>query len=217
MVALLIALTVTLVATRLLGRMSAAEETRADHEAFELSHEGEAFGHALLKIHQAALIPAYVRRDTHGPLHDRLVRAGLTPDWEPIVKGHKMRRLQLTVAMALVVMVAGVLVPASSIDQWDGESGSHAAIAFGWREEVVLGYTGYLAADAGDFERAVVYLEEATERGYLGSLADLTWALASLGRCTEAREAHFEMLASDLPFDDQALAGRWVAFCYQAG
>jgi len=208
-------LLITLIVRRQLTRMTAAEETRADHEAAELSHESTAFGTALLKMHQAALIPAFVRRDPHGPLHDRLVRAGVTPDWEPIVKAPRMRRLQLAVVASMLLLIAASLVPAFTFDRWDGERGSHVAVAFGWQTEQVLGHTGYLTAYDGDYTIATVYLQEAVNRGDASALSDLAWALAASGDCVAAREAHFELVQRGGDAEDLDWAGSWVSFCYQ--
>ncbi|MCP3977000.1 MAG: M48 family metalloprotease [bacterium] len=195
--------------------MSAAEEGRADHEAAELAHESHVFGEALLKMHQAALIPAFLKRDPHGPLHERLVHAGVTPDFEPITSGPRMRPLLAGLALGMVLLFSVVVVPLFAMDFWDGDRGSHIAIAFGWRTDQVLGYNGYLAADEGDFETATLYLEEAVARGDEHSLANLAWALGAVGRCREAREVHFDMLNRGADRDEAAAAGRWVAYCYE--
>ncbi len=207
-------LAATLAFRLLLSRMEADEETRADHTAVELSHESSALGTALLKMHQAALIPAFVKRDPHGPLHERLTRAGVTPDFAPIEKAPKHRSLTAALTLSLVLVVAVAAVPWYLIDIWDSGNGSHAAIAFGWRTNDVLRWTGYNAAERGDFERSIPYLEESATRGDYGALVDLPWVYSALGRCDEARAALSDLQASpDAAVSDLQLAAAWVAYC----
>lgn len=68
----------------ILPRVSRKMEKRADRQA--LAHEADkgSYALALLKIHEDNLIPAVTRQQgsTHPHLYDRLVDAGLTPDFE---------------------------------------------------------------------------------------------------------------------------------------
>jgi Zn-dependent protease with chaperone function len=65
-----------------LGRGARRMEERADHAAHE--YEPAAFARALEKIHQHNLVPAVLfgRGSTHPHLYDRMLAAGIQPDYE---------------------------------------------------------------------------------------------------------------------------------------
>jgi Zn-dependent protease with chaperone function len=202
------------IGTRLYLRgMDAAEEGRADEEAIELSHHSEALGSGLLKMHEAALIPAYVRRAPHGPLHDRLVQSGITPDFAPIVSSPRMRRLTASMVLALVVALAAVVAPWFAFDIWDGDTGSDMAVAFGWRAEEVLWWQGLLATQDAEYATAAVYMEEGAALGSLDAVRDLPWVLASAGRCEEVPAARDALVDAAGESYDIELANEWVRFC----
>ncbi len=197
----------------LLMRVSKAEEARADSEAVERAHGSRSLGTALLKIHKAALVPAFTRRDPHGPLHERLERAGVALDFEPVRAPLRTRRLAVAGTLALVLIVGATFSISAIIDPRDGAAGSHVALAFGWNEEEVLWHTGYLATEDGDFERALPYLEEAALRGQVDALAVLPWVLGVAGRCDDVAAARDALVAAGGQDSSIDLADLWVDLC----
>jgi Zn-dependent protease with chaperone function len=212
LVLLLTLIAASLLISQLLARMQKTEEARADAQVVERSHESTAFGIALLKIYQVGLVPAAIKREPHGPLYDRLVRAGLEPDFGPEVPNPKRLRLILAMAIALSALVLA-LVGLFSVDRYDGETGSHIAIALGWDAPNVLGWIGYLRASDGDFPTASIYLEEAVAGGDDLALVDLAWSYAASGRCDEAEELLPEIAAAGLGPTEVEFASFIVGDC----
>lgn len=67
---------------RLLARVSRKFEHEADSEAKSGEHEDGVYARALEKIHEANLIPAVIPANaTHPSLYDRMIAAGVTPDF----------------------------------------------------------------------------------------------------------------------------------------
>jgi Zn-dependent protease with chaperone function len=193
--------------------MDAAEEGRADEEAIELSHRSESLGSGLLKMHESALIPAYVRRAPHGPLHDRLVLSGLTPDFSPITTSPSMRRLKAAMVLALTVTVAAVFAPWFAVDIWDGETGSDVAVAFGWRADEVLWWQSVLSAEVLDYPAAAAYMVESAAMGSPEAVRDLPWALWAADRCGEVPAARQALVDAGGDQFDIDQADSWLEMC----
>ena len=193
--------------------MDAAEEGRADEEAIELSHRSEALGSGLLKMQSAALNPEYVRRAPHGPLHDRIVQSGITPDFEPITTGPSRRRLTMTKVFALIATGAVVVTPWFVFDIWDGDTGSDAAVAFGWRADEVLWWQGLQATEDLDYEVAAAFMVESAALGSADAIRDLPWVLGAADRCSEVPAARDALVAAGAEQYDIALAEVWVEYC----
>lgn len=67
---------------RVLARVSRGFETEADHEAKSGENDDGVYARALEKIHEANLIPAVLPPNTtHPSLYDRMIAAGVTPDF----------------------------------------------------------------------------------------------------------------------------------------
>ena len=212
-IAVVLALLLVVAIARFVRRVSAVEETRADHVAVDSSHESHPLGTGLLKAHKAALIPSIVKGDTHGPLHERLMRAGIEPDFEPVEPKPRLGSLLVAVAFffgLLVVVLIGVEI---ATDRWDGGTGTHVALALGWNEAEVLWYVGEVAAWDGDYDKAVLYLREAAAQEEYGALASLPWALGSAGRCGEVPGAYDDLVATDPTAEDLANAELWLEHC----
>lgn len=79
----LLALAACFVWLRLALRLSRSEEHRADAAAALASGSGAVSARALEKLHEAAFIPANLRASgmTHPALYDRMLAAGVTPDY----------------------------------------------------------------------------------------------------------------------------------------
>lgn len=195
-------------------KVFAAEELRADINANQQSHQSTVFGESLLKMHQIGLIPAYVKRDPHGHLYDRLRLAGVTPDFERLERGPRRFSIILAFALAATLILATSIIPAFAVDIYDGKTGSNVALAFGWSVPSVLSYNGYLKALDGDFESATIYLEEAARLGDESALVELAWVYGASGNCDEATAVWERLAESDVGPDDVAFARFWVEDCH---
>jgi Zn-dependent protease with chaperone function len=109
-----LALGSTLIAHLLVRRMVLAMEVRAD--AAGKSHEGEAgtYARALERLYQINLMPAVTRhrRPTHPHLYDRLLTAGITPDY-PRPKPPSRWRSLLAIGFLIVASVFCALMTAA--------------------------------------------------------------------------------------------------------
>lgn len=204
----------TVVLSVFLKRMQTSEESRADVEALEASHESTVFGETLLKMYRSALIPALVKRDPHGPLFDRLVRAGVKPDFGPDAPSPSRWRFVVATAVALVALATPLAALYLTVDTYDGDRGSHLAVSLGWNTAYVLSYTGYLRVEEGEIDTAVVYLEEAAELGDEFAVVDLAWALSLSGDCEKAAGLLPRIAASGVGPDDYDFANYSVDDCF---
>jgi Zn-dependent protease with chaperone function len=100
-----------LLGTTLLGpvlyrRVSRKLEVRADQIAQANAPEGEAYARALLRIHQDNLLPAVHAKEqaTHPHLYDRLIAAGMTPDFPRPVPARSMAWHGVVFSSALGVL-----------------------------------------------------------------------------------------------------------------
>lgn len=102
-------------------RRSVREETASDAAAVEASHRTRVFGAALEKTHRIGLIPAVIRRSTHGQLHERLDAAGVDASFDvpnpPPVMPHVV-----AVGAAVLVVVAMALTPWAAVAVTPDES-----------------------------------------------------------------------------------------------
>ena len=70
------------IGARLLGRFTRKAEESADASAKESEASEGTYARALEKIHAASLIPAVLNRNaTHPHLYDRMIKAGITPEY----------------------------------------------------------------------------------------------------------------------------------------
>lgn len=80
---LLIAIVAFIFMVLVMGRLSRSEEERADAAAASHLGEDEVYARALEQIHSVNLIPADLKSSAgHPPLYDRMLSAGVTPDYE---------------------------------------------------------------------------------------------------------------------------------------
>ncbi|NND02140.1 MAG: M48 family metalloprotease [Acidimicrobiia bacterium] len=212
-VPLLLAFAVMFVILRIVKRTAAAEEARADESAIESSHHSYALGTGLLKAHREGLIPAIVKGDPHGPLHERLQLAGLEPDFEPVAARNRLMPFILPLGIFFVSLIVALVGALIVVNPWDGTTGTHVALALGWEEADVLWYVAEVAGRDGDFDRAAVFLQEAADLGEKGALASLPWVLGSSGRCDEVPTVYEELVELDLPEQDLESALLWLHHC----
>lgn len=94
----------------LVRRRGVSAEAVADGVAIQASHQSVAFGRAIEKAYRIGLIPAVVRRPSHGQLHERLEVAGIEVDFE-IPKPPSFWPHPVGLSIAVLVIVVGVLSP----------------------------------------------------------------------------------------------------------
>lgn len=197
-----------------LRRVNRTEEERADHAAIEASHASQALATGLLKAHRAGLMPTVVRGDPHGTLEERMQRAGVEPEFEPVPPRSPIRGVVGAALLGGLVVFAAYATVQFTLDPWDAENGSATAIAFGMFETEVLSFTGEWAALNGDFEKSVPYLEAAAADGDYAAISNLSWVLAELGRCDDLPRvrAQLENLEGVATYDLD-LADSWYDYC----
>jgi Zn-dependent protease with chaperone function len=92
--------------TEVVRRRGLAAEHASDSAAIESIHHSDVYGRALEKTYRIGLIPAVLRRSTHGQLHERLSAAGVEPDFEPPLPPSGVRPLVAMIGVLVVVVVA---------------------------------------------------------------------------------------------------------------
>ena len=90
-------------------------ETAADSHAHEHQHEEEegVYARALERLHEVNLVPAVMRgkRQTHPNLYDRMVEAGVTPDYpQPEPPDKKGKQVVLLGVVSLLFYIGQILV-----------------------------------------------------------------------------------------------------------
>ena len=91
-------------------RKGAGAEALADEQAIQSSHGSVAFGRAIEKTYRLGLIPAVLRRASHGQLHERLAVAGVEVDYD-IPKPPSLWPHVLGLVLAMLVVVVVILAP----------------------------------------------------------------------------------------------------------
>jgi Zn-dependent protease with chaperone function len=96
------------VVTQLFRRVAHQEEQRADKEAEHDSNPG-VYAKALEKIYRANLLPAVnAVKSTHPDLYDRMVAAGVTPDYPRPQKPKRLVGFLLGIAVSAMSIALGV-------------------------------------------------------------------------------------------------------------
>lgn len=102
---LIIAVVLFVAIRSMLSNVSQRMEKQADRQATEHEPDKGSYARALCRIHEFNLIPAVTRRSgaTHPDLYDRMVAAGLTPDFErPVAPATQ------TVALMMYAILLGM-------------------------------------------------------------------------------------------------------------
>lgn len=200
LVALNLAIWLALLLLILLSRLSQRMERRADRIAGNNEGASDVYARALEKIHQANLIPGVLpgRFATHPHLYDRLLAAGVTPDYER--PRPPSRALMMT---ALIVATVLITAPISGkAARWivglprsmrGNESVVLASLAFGGGS-TDLSRLAYLHHKRNDKEGAIAFYRAAMELDpdSVYDPAKLAIALSVLDRCEEASQAAAE-------------------------
>ncbi len=181
-----------------LRRRSLSFENAADRAAVDAGHESSAFGKALLSLHEAALIPAVIRRSSHGQLHDRLRLAGHEPDYE-IPKPPPKRPYVIALIFATMLFLVVTTSPWLAWMLTPDDSALPSHLAVGLRPYGITGAES-LAWDAqanGEFPLAASWMEVAArypDDGYRAASATWLWSLA--GDCERAKQILEEHMTS---------------------
>lgn len=198
-------------------RFAMTMEARSDeHVVANLDHS-EPYGRALEKIYRIGLIPAVLRRPSHGQLHDRLEACGLSPGFDPPAPPPIRPLVASTVAAVLV----GLAILAAPYLATIGASSSsptpaHVALALGNYEPWSFERLGQLAEVDGDFDAAAVFYAAAVDVSPEPDLLiNLVYVRSILGDCADAATAMSELVGRNGPLDDVALAAEWVDWCNQ--
>ena len=201
----------------LVRRFATRMEARSDDHVIANLDRSETYGRALEKIYRIGLIPAVVRRPTHGQLHERLEASGLSPDFEPPDRP-PVRALVLSIAAAvlvgLVIMAAPVLATIGT--DVSAATPAHLALALGNYEAWSFERLGQLAEADGDLESAAGFYAAAVDVSPEPDLViNLVYVLSIQGDCADAATAMSELVGRNGPVDDVALAAEWVDWCRQ--
>lgn len=207
------------VLTEIVRRRGRAAEHASDHAAVGAIHRSEVYAHALEKTYRIGLIPAVLRRSTHGQLHERLLMAGIEPDFDPPAPPSRARgvvALFATVAVFVVAWFSPWL--AYAVTGGDSLRPTQLAAAL-----PIYGSDPFesLAFDAESERRwsdaAILYDAAADVRpadAYLRLEAVRLWAYA--GECERA-ESSADALGPDTRTDDLRYADELIDWCELTG
>jgi len=169
---------------------AAADEHAHTHAEADAHSDGD-YARALEHIHAANLLPAVMRgkRHIHPHLYDRMLAAGVTPDFERPEPPPRRTRLALVSLAVVVVVVVGSIVPPTMVANRADRSERSAWLALlvtGGNSQTFAGLAEHRLKDRA--EEAAVLLEAAVEiapwrPSHGARLADV---LISLGRLDEA-------------------------------
>lgn len=210
---------VSLVISRIVQRVARRMEERADAVAHEHEDDPGAYARALERIYQLNLAPAVARakRPVHPHLYDRLVSAGVTPDYpRPAPPPRLAQTLGLLTAL-FVPVIGGASLHLASVLASSGEPTLAIAVRGASIEDLAM--MGEARWRSGDLAGALALYQaiaalEPEEPFWASESARLD---SALGRCDEARAAfdEAERRGRAIGADPSALLGAWaeVSIC----
>ena len=166
---LLIGFAIVVIASVLIARRLRGLETKADAHAQEHEHSEEAgsYARALERIYELNLAPAVTagRGRTHPHLYDRLVAAGVTPDYERPKPPPKKNGQMILFALPTLVICLGGAVGIITLrnNAYDSLDACYAGIIATGGDTVAVGALGFHWEDDRP-EAARVALEFVAER-----------------------------------------------------
>lgn len=184
--------------TRLFHRL----EVRADAAALLHQQETGSYARALEQIHTANLIPGVLRGrgQVHPHLYDRLLAAGVQPDYPRPQPPPRLRSGLVLVGLTLTFLVS-LFAPSLGLSIYAGKEAGRTEILLlalavtpgDW----ALGHLASVRYAAGDVPAAVTLYRAQMEVDGDAVLPPsyLALVLAEQGRCEEARAAYREALA----------------------
>ena len=195
----------------LVRRFKVAREKGADHAATEHTPEPAVYARALLRLYEANLFPASTKGGSHPSLYDRLLAAGVNPDFPRPAPPRQGGAL-----FAIVIMlIVGLALDGFRSDRREASTwhlalfGSSTAQMWGWSERARM--QGNTAAEL-DFIEATLdpFLYN---NDYGGSIAAVE-ALARRGACDRAARLAERHIMSHT---GSARAARMISKCRGAG
>jgi hypothetical protein len=198
-------------------RFAVRMEARSDEHAVANLDHSETYGRALEKIYRIGLIPAVLRRPTHGQLHDRLEACGLSPDFDPPAPP-PIRPLVASTVAAVLVGLAILAAPYLAMIGAGSSSPTpaHVALALGSYEPWSFERLGLLSELEGDFDAAAVfYTAAANASPDPEALINLVYVRSISGDCDDAALALSELTERNGTVGDVSLAAEWVDWCNQ--
>jgi Zn-dependent protease with chaperone function len=198
-------------------RFAMRMEARSDEHAVANLDHSETYGRALEKIYRIGLIPAVLRRPSHGQLLDRLEACGLSPDFDP-PPAPPVRPLVASTTAAVLVGLAILAAPylATIGAGFSSPTPAHVALALGSYETWSFERLGQLAEVDGDFEAAEVFYAAAVDVSpEPDALINLVYVRSFSGDCDDAALALSELMERNGSVADLSLAGEWVDWCHQ--
>jgi Zn-dependent protease with chaperone function len=196
-------------------RFATRMEARSDEHVVANLDESGTYGKALEKIYRIGLIPAVLRRPSHGQLKERLATAGLVIDFDPPAPP-SMRALTASTLAAVLVGLAILVAPylATVGADLSSPTPAHVALALGTYGSWSFERLGQLADLDRDLEAAEVFYAAAAEASTdPDPLLDLVYVRSVLGRCGEAEDALASLRQSNSSRGDVSLATEWVDWC----
>lgn len=179
------------------ARFSRRMEERADAAAAGAEGDAGVYARALERLYQGNLFPAVTSRQnrgTHPHLYDRLLAAGVTPEYPRPLPPPALRS-SLALAGAAALLLIGTLLPFVGVtlaasQSRSGSPASFVSLPFGasGRDLERLGLAAWRQNDtrrAEVFIRAEVQIDPRKPRGW----ANLAGILAYTGKCPEATQA----------------------------
>jgi hypothetical protein len=198
-------------------RFGVMMEARSDEHAVAHGNESSAYGGALEKIYRIGLIPAVLRRPSHGQLAERMKKAGLSVDFDPPAPP-SLRALVVSTLAAILVGLVILIAPILATIGADLSSPipAQVALALGNYESWSLERLGQLADVDRDFEAAEVFYAAAVQvSADPDPVVDLVYVRSMLGRCEDADGALEDLIERGGLQGDVSLAAEWVDWCYE--
>jgi Zn-dependent protease with chaperone function len=114
---------ITILVPRVFGKLSRKLESRADQMAKAEEGDAGTYARALTRIHEDRLIPAVTsktRARTHPDLYDRLIAAGITPDFPkpPPPTGVAWHGRAFAILAGLLFGILAVRVASPIMESW---------------------------------------------------------------------------------------------------
>jgi hypothetical protein len=175
-----------LVAVKRLEARGRALEADADHHAAQ--DDPHLYAGSLETLYRVTGLPATNRRGSHPPLYDRLLSAGVQPDYpRPDPPGR--RPVLAGLGLALAVTVAIPVTPVALMVAADEPLRTEISIAVGYDGETGPATLATRAIVDGDGAQADEILATAADAGYDRARLDIAVAaeLTVAGFCDEAR------------------------------
>jgi Zn-dependent protease with chaperone function len=195
-------------------RFVASQESHSDDRAVTHNESG-AYGRALEKVYRIGLIPAVLRRPTHGQLHERLAKAGLEVGFDPPLPPSS-RRLLMSAVGVVGVGFAVLLAPYLTSMGADARATTpaHVALAFGTYGSWPYERLAELAEFDGDFATAEAFYAAGVDRDADPDLMiDLVYVRSQLGRCSEAAAVIEDLSAAGAASSDVEIANDFLDWC----